>query len=193
MHRQNSWFHHTPAIALLIALAGCAPRVQVHVETPPSDTANVQWEDVAALNNALQPANAAVGMVGPVNLDRPLSACPVPPNALGPMQPIPWSLANGPQRWGYGVTRADQIRSSPAVPVEVCGVRGQTSWLVNLVCPDGSRPFASHQQAHAARRGNVGAGGRCGTVVDRYQVACSTGVYDVFMDLYHCTPTESFR
>jgi hypothetical protein len=83
--------------------------------------------------------------------------------------------------------------SSPAVPIEVCGVTGQTSWLVALECDDGSRPFASLQQAHAARLGNVGPGGRCGMIVDHYQVPCPSGVVDVYMDMYHCTPTESFR
>jgi hypothetical protein len=28
----------------------------------------------------------------------------------------------------------------------------------------------------------------CGRIVDRYRVPCADRVYDVYLDLYHCTP-----
>jgi hypothetical protein len=79
-----------------------------------------------------------------------------------------------------------------AVPVEVCGVEGELRWLVSLTCLDGSPPFGSMEHAHGSRAGSMGEGGRCGAIIDRYQVRCPDRVIEVFMDMYHCGPGESF-
>jgi hypothetical protein len=72
-------------------------------------------------------------------------------------------------------------------------VRGEIEWLLALRCADGSRAFSSADEAHEARVGNVGSGGRCGRVVDLYEVACPERDYKIYMDLYHCTPSERER
>ena len=89
-------------------------------------------------------------------------------------------------------TQVASVQSSQARPVEVCGVGGELSWLIKLTCPDGSSPFASTQIAHNARIGNTGAGGRCGTIIDLYSVPCPGQTYEIYMDMYHCPPEESF-
>lgn len=74
-------------------------------------------------------------------------------------------------------------------------LEGQLELLTRLVCDDGSQPFVNPQQAHAARRGAVGQGGRCGSVIDLYDVVCPEGAYEIYMDLYVCPerlrPVES--
>jgi hypothetical protein len=80
------------------------------------------------------------------------------------------------------------VRTSKARPIEVCTVRGQLRWLMAVRCPDGTNPYPNPRAAHGSRAGNVGPGGRCGRIVDRYRVPCADRVYEVYMDLYHCTP-----
>jgi len=124
------------------------------------------------------------------DLSRPLSGCPgQAPDGWGPIQLTPEAAS---RRWGLGVTSVADVRSSMAVPVEVCGVEGELRWLVSLTCLDGSPPFGSMEHAHGSRAGSMGEGGRCGTIIDRYQVPCPDGVIEVYMDMYHCGPGESF-
>lgn len=96
-------------------------------------------------------------------------------------------------RYGHGSTRFDQVLSSKQRPVEVCGPAGELDWLFATSCADGSHPFADRASAHAARRGSVGGGGRCGSIIDDYVVPCPEQTYDVFMDMYMCGPGESLQ
>lgn len=89
-------------------------------------------------------------------------------------------------RSGVGVTRASDAVSSKEQPIEVCMVEGQLEWLVALTCADGSHPFSTPQEAHASRSGNVGGGGRCGSIIDLYVVPCPEGELEIYMDLYMC-------
>jgi hypothetical protein len=89
-------------------------------------------------------------------------------------------------RHGVGLTQLADVVSTKEMPIEVCMVEGQLEWLVALQCADGSSPFASEPEAHAARSGNVGAGGRCDSIIDVYTVPCPEGAKEVFMDLYMC-------
>jgi hypothetical protein len=111
----------------------------------------------------------------------------VDPSQLG-FGPVMWPSGSAPTRWGYGWTDIARVRSSKARPIEVCKVRGQLRWLLSLRCPDGRNPYPSPRAAHGSRAGSVGPGGRCGRIIDRYRVPCPDRTYDVFMDLYHCTP-----
>ncbi|MBN1771704.1 MAG: hypothetical protein JXB32_10610 [Deltaproteobacteria bacterium] len=124
------------------------------------------------------------------DLDTPLP-CPVAggPEGFGP---IPWPAETAGERWALHQTNVAKVRSSQARPVEVCGVRGQVDWLMRLTCPDGSRAFSDPETAHNSRAGNVGSGGRCDTIIDLYLVPCPDREYEVYMDLYHCAPGESF-
>ncbi len=76
--------------------------------------------------------------------------------------------------------------TSPAAPAEVCMVEGQLDFLTRVTCADGSSPFGSREEAHGARTGNVGPGGRCGSIIDLYVVPCPEASYEVHIDLYAC-------
>lgn len=118
---------------------------------------------------------------------------PCPPTGVPDgFGPVAWPAASADERWAIHQTRVAKVRTSQARPVEVCGVRGQVDWLMRLTCPDGSHPFSDPETAHNSRAGNVGPGGRCGTIIDLYVVPCPDRDYEVFMDLYHCAPGESF-
>lgn len=111
-------------------------------------------------------------------------------------QPAPYQCIDGetqrlsPSQWagryGCGATHYSQLRTSHHSPVEVCGHAAQYEYLANLRCDDGSYPFASPMAAAAARVGNVGKGGRCGHIVDLYDVVCPEGRYEIYIDLYFC-------
>ena len=90
------------------------------------------------------------------------------------------------QRNGAGVTRFRDAHSSKAQPIEMCGIDGGIDWLESLTCDDGSHPVTSHGRAEALRAGNVGPGGRCGSIIDLYRVPCPEATYDVYVDGYIC-------
>lgn len=90
------------------------------------------------------------------------------------------------RRNGAGVTAFRNARSTKAAPIEMCGVRGATEWLTTLRCDDGSQPIKNVDDAEHARPGNVGPGGRCHSIIDRYLVACPEQRYAIFIDAYIC-------
>jgi hypothetical protein len=66
----------------------------------------------------------------------------------------------------------------------MCGIPAENDWLESLTCDDGSKPFGN---AEEVRAGNVGPGGRCGSIVDQYVVKCPGGkTYPIFIDAYVC-------
>lgn len=71
-------------------------------------------------------------------------------------------------------------------PIEVCGFPAAAAWLSRMTCKDGSRPLPTRRDAERMRVGNVGKGGRCGRIVDQYQVECPEMTYDIFIDAYRC-------
>jgi hypothetical protein len=76
--------------------------------------------------------------------------------------------------------------STKGQPIEVCGMPAQLDYLTRVTCADGSHPFANRDAAAEARIENVGAGGRCGRIVDHYAVPCPERTYDVFIEPYRC-------
>lgn len=90
------------------------------------------------------------------------------------------------RRNGAGVTQFSKARSSKALPIEMCGIDAENEWLGTLACDDGAHPIQSHADAENARVGNVGDGGRCGSIIDAYQVKCPERTYDLFIDAYVC-------
>jgi len=154
---------------------------------PPGDPAAPPPGDPAAPPPAPPvPPAPPPGYAEGVDLSTPLP-CPVDPRQLG-FNPVPWPSGSAPTRWGHGWTDIARVRTSKARPIEVCTVRGQLRWLMSLRCPDGTPPYTNPRVAYSSRAGNVGPGGRCGRVIDRYRVPCSDRVYEVYLDLYHCTP-----
>jgi hypothetical protein len=89
-----------------------------------------------------------------------------------------WANRNGSR-----AKRFADIASSKAKPAEMCGVAQANKWLESLTCDDGSRPV---RNAEEVRAGNVGNGGRCGSIIDEYKVTCGTSTYDIFIDAYVC-------
>jgi hypothetical protein len=79
--------------------------------------------------------------------------------------------------------------STPALPIEVCGMPDQLAYLTRVTCNDGSRPFKDRTAADRSRVGNVGRAGRCQRVVDEYAVKCPEATYQVFIDPYRCPRT----
>lgn len=100
--------------------------------------------------------------------------------------PVGVSAAEWARRKGAGLVHYSEARSTKDEPVAVCGIPAEMDWLMSLTCDDGSRPFANPDQAHAARVGNVGPGGRCGSIVDLYEVPCPEGTHAIYMDAYVC-------
>ncbi len=85
--------------------------------------------------------------------------------------------------------RAARFSDEPTTlqqPIEECAVIGSLRRLLSLVCDDGSNPFRAPEAAHGSRAGNLGPGGRCGSVVDLYKVPCPEKTYDVHIDMYVC-------
>lgn len=179
--------------AALLLLGGCGPAAADGDIQDPTDETTHESANPLDDRGELRPADTSTtgpAAVAGADLDTPLE-CPVAGGATG-FGPIPWPAGSGAERWMFTETQVASVLSSQNRPVEVCGVGGELAWLVKLTCPDGSSPFASTQIAHNARIGNTGAGGRCGTIIDLYSVPCPGQAYEVYMDMYHCPPEESF-
>jgi len=112
------------------------------------------------------------------------------PEEHGPVHLTAEQLA---KRNGAGVTTLAAFDTSMERPVEVCDVGGENQWLLAARCADGSAPLKSGLDAMTARQGSVGAGGRCGSILDHYKVACPEKAYDVYLDMYMCPEGTSFR
>lgn len=96
------------------------------------------------------------------------------------------SKAAWDRRNGAKVARFREARSTKATPIEMCGVAAANHWLTTLQCDDGSRPIRDINDAEEARPGNVGIGGRCRSIIDRYVVLCPEASYEIFIDPYIC-------
>ena len=116
-------------------------------------------------------------------------SCPVDPSGLG-LKVVDWEPERAGERYWSSARRFSEVAATVGEPVEVCGVDGSLRWLTRLTCDDGSNPFADKAEAHRARVGNLGSGGRCERIVDGYSVECPERTYDVKIDMYHCTPDE---
>lgn len=92
-----------------------------------------------------------------------------------------WAKRNGASAKKFG-----DVKSTKAAPVEMCGIPAENAWLGTLRCDDGSQPIKNVLDAENVRRGNVGAGGKCGSIIDRYQPKCGTKSYDIYIDAYVC-------
>jgi ankyrin repeat protein len=126
-------------------------------------------------------------------LTQPL-ACPfdaVPLSRSGQsvtlITPVIWHPADAAKRWGQGLKRFSEVRSSKAVPVEVCRPFGEAQYLKGLACEGGESPFETLEGVKEARAGSVGKGGRCGNLVDLFIVHCPEASYKIYMDMYNCT------
>jgi hypothetical protein len=92
-----------------------------------------------------------------------------------------WEHRNGAQ-----VALFRDAHSTKQTPIEMCGVPQTNQWLAALRCNDGTQPIHNADDAEDARAGNVGLGGRCHSIVDRYQILCPERRYELFIDAYLC-------
>lgn len=111
-----------------------------------------------------------------------LRAC----HATNNLEPVGLPRAEWERRKGAGITTFRAARSTKAAPIEICGIAEAKDWLTTLRCDDGSQPVRTFDDANDARAGNVGEGGRCGSIIDRYVVLCPEARYQVFIDSYIC-------
>lgn len=107
------------------------------------------------------------------------------PDVFGPVM-IPAAAYRA--RNGVAAERFSDLATTKERPLEECGLKTVLQRLASLRCDDGSNPFAGDlRAAHASRAGNVGPGGRCDDIIDRYVVKCPEATYSVFADMYICT------
>jgi hypothetical protein len=100
--------------------------------------------------------------------------------------PVGVPRAEWEKRRGANAGRYSAVKTTKDEPVEVCGIPAQMEWLLAARCNDGSMPFEDYDHAHAARVGNVGQGGSCGSIIDLYEVPCPEGTYSIYIDAYVC-------
>jgi len=136
------------------------------------------------------PAESSPSSDGQAEADAPDDYDPEPAFCPADGEALAGATVPKDQRYAPAVRRFSEIESALDKPIEACGVHGQTSYLKYLECDDGNRVFATLQAAHAARVGSKGPQGRCGAVVDLYEVQCPEQTYSIYMDLYKCTSDE---
>jgi len=89
-------------------------------------------------------------------------------------------------RYGRGAKKiTDALTPTKDKAIEVCGIPASRAWLNSVTCAGGETP------KQLGRRGSVGAGGRCESIIDKYGVECPEQTYEVFIDIYMCGPGES--
>lgn len=150
---------------------------------PIADPAEAKFRDKTALcvvkTDCQQVSDCLADLSNPDPAD--LRECSTPgPNAVG----IP--SAEYAQRNGSRAKTFKQAASTKEAPIERCGIENANEWLSTLRCGDGSVPIKDHPDAETFRVGNVGKAGRCGSIVDHYQVPCPEGPTDIYIDAYVC-------
>jgi hypothetical protein len=103
-----------------------------------------------------------------------------------PGKAVAMPKAEWDKRNGANLTKFSQARSTKELPLEVCTIKAETELLASLACEDNSRPITDDEAAEMARVGNVGKGGRCGSIIDLYRVKCPEATYELFVDGYVC-------
>lgn len=109
--------------------------------------------------------------------------CTRRPSEYGPLALDPDTYA---RRHGADSQNLASLVATKEQPVEVCLVAGEQAFLLAATCADGSYPFSSPDDVRLARTGSVGPGGRCGSIIDHYEVPCPERTYEVYMDMYFC-------
>lgn len=116
----------------------------------------------------------------------PAIECAPPPGGYGAMTVMREIYDT---RTGARATKFSELRSTQQRPLEECGIDIVLDRLATLTCDDGSNPFGGNRAtAHDSRAGNMGPGGRCGSIIDLYEVTCPEGSYQVYADMYFCPP-----
>lgn len=120
------------------------------------------------------------------------AAAPIECNRADQFGPSRVSAETYAARHGAQTRKLSELEASKSRPVEVCGVAEQLDFLMATQCADGSSPFTHRTEAHNARSGSVGPGGRCDAIIDLYEVTCPETTYSVFIDMYFCQAGQSW-
>jgi hypothetical protein len=111
-------------------------------------------------------------------------ACERPDPIFGPVYVAPEAYTS---RTGITASTFSGLPTTKQRPLEECGIPAVLRRLVTLKCDDGSNPYGgSLAAAERSRAGNFGPGGRCDSIIDRYDVHCPERTYQVFTDCYIC-------
>jgi hypothetical protein len=182
-------------LALAAIIAACAQTTPAAKPTAPAGPAgqqspapgtNATAADEPQHSPAPRPAEASAKPPA-----KPAGA-PVDCQSGDPFGPLALTEDEAATRHGRDARTLAELSSSKQQPIEVCGPEGETGLLLQLTCADGSHPLGSAIDAMRARSGSVGMGGRCGRIVDLYQVSCPEQSYELYMDMYFCGPGEVF-
>ena len=146
-----------------------------------------RWLVVAAVTGFVSACSGASRGTTPPRAENGPEVCANRP-MFGPVQ---LDRAAAKRRYGASAKYLGDAPTSQQHAVEVCGTGGQIEWLTRVTCANGSSPFPSGAAAHQARSGSVGAGGKCGSIIDLYTVTCPEATYTVHLDMYMCGPLES--
>ncbi len=139
------------------------------------------------------PGDASAGAIVPPEQEgralEPID-CSARPEQFGP---VIVSASHYAARHAATASKFSEVQSSASQPAEVCGVGAGIELIATLTCDDGTNPFKGDRgAAHAARAGNVGPGGRCGSIIDLYPVTCPEGTFEIYIDSYVCADLAAF-
>lgn len=121
--------------------------------------------------------------------DDPAALCAKRASEFGPLQ---LTADQATRRYGQQAAKFTDALTTKDKPIEVCGIPEQQDWLLKVTCADGSKAYTSRGQIPGSRRGNVGPGGRCDSIIDLYVAKCPEAEYEVHMDMYMCPDGQSF-
>ena len=168
--------------ALLVVVTACGGK-----SATPATPANAATDPASTTTTTT--STPAPPVTGPgAAKDDLATLCATRPEEFGPVQ---LSVEQASRRHGLQAKTFADAPSSKDRPIEVCGIPEQRQWLMQTSCADGSKPYKSPRDVSASRQGNVGAGGRCGSIVDLYIAKCPEAQYDVYMDMYMCPEGQS--
>ena len=102
-----------------------------------------------------------------------------------------WPAEKSELRIGENNNNLGKIGLTKEEAIEVCGPNQQQQWIKTAVCPPEFNQDGRQNPESYRRTGSVGAGGRCGKIIDEYEVVCHYGeqskAFLLYMDMYHCT------
>lgn len=132
----------------------------------------------------VEPSSPRSSPVSATTAPGEIGACERPDAIFGPVYVAPEAYAS---RTGLMSSTFSGLPTSKQRPLEECGIPAVLRRLVTLKCDDGSNPYGgSLAAAERSRAGSFGPGGRCDSIIDRYDVHCPERTYQVFTDCYVC-------
>lgn len=167
------------SLSCSLLLAGACKRES---STPPADGDTSSSSVVAPEQEGSEPTTTPPA-------DAPLTC--ERPQDFGPVLVTATQYAN---RYAANASKFSEVASTKERPAEVCGIGTGVELIATLTCDDGTNPYKGDRMAaHSSRAGNVGPGGRCGSIIDHYPVVCPEGSYDIYIDSYMCADLAAFQ